>query len=118
MRSPLKLGLLALALAAAGGCATHRNENSLRLPCALFGTTVSPLVGDFGDGVDVSGLKKGTSEEILYFFWPYPNVEVTVGDETLKAAMKNGGLTEMHFADCRIRRYLILTYFSVDVYGR
>lgn len=116
----MKLGLAFLAIALLScGCVSHSDGNSLTLPAAMINVTSAPLGGDFKPVPDVSKLKCGKSEEVMFFRWPYPMIDlVTTGNEALKSAVRNGGLEEVYFADYTQRHYFLVSFFTVRAYGR
>jgi len=108
----------ASALALAGCAVTQNNANSLTLPAAIVNISSAPLSGNLKGDFDLSQLKKGESDEVMFLWWPYPPVIVTIGDETIKSAMKKGGINELCFADYTIKHYLIISHLTVRAYGR
>lgn len=109
--------LLAAVLSVAGaGCQSATDRNSISFvgfPCNF---TTAPLAGDFSRCTDVQGLKKGTSSSVVFFhfYWPL----VTVGDEAVESAMRNGGISELYYADYSSRYFLIAGWYTVTAYGK
>ena len=98
------------------GCQTAASSNSIAFigfPCNV---TTTPLAGDFQKCSDLKNLKKGTSSEVFYFQFFEPIV--SAGDESIKNAMRNGGLKELYYADCSARFFLIVGWYTVTAYGK
>lgn len=109
----LVLPLLAAALA---GCMMPVNRSSLALPGGLVAVCKAPLAGSFQACTGLDGLKKGQATDIVYLQYYIPLA--TAGNATLRRAMREGGITELCYADYSARWYLFFGMYSVTAYGR
>lgn len=100
----------------AGGCMSVRNESSVILPGYLVNVTKGPLTGNFHRCVNTENLKRGKATEVVFFQWEVP--WVSAGDEMLKSAMEEGGITELQYADYSIMHCAIIAFLNVTAYGR
>jgi hypothetical protein len=87
-----------------GGCATSQPVGwavtQVKLPQAL------------GDGAAKQGMKKGVSECKSYL------AMVAVGDASIEAAAKNGGITKIQFVDWDANNILgVIGTYTCTVYG-
>ena len=112
------MALTALLVTALCGCATHRAQDSLQLPAAMINTTKGTVTANFKKAIKTDDLKRGESDEVTHFCWPYPPILVTVGDETVKKAMENGHISELYWADYEINHYVIVASIKVIAYGK
>ena len=104
MKKLVPVVALLLAVAVAGGCATA-------YPVGLLHTGVKlPVTATSNAG---KGLKVGVAEcqSILAL--------VAVGDASIEAAMKNGGISEVHHVDWEAENILgIIGKYKCTVYGK
>ena len=112
--------LLAFALFAvavfASGCASLKDDSSVVMPGYLINVTKGPLTGNLRNGIAAEELKKGKASEVLFFQWYIP--WVSAGNETLREAMEDGGITELHYADYSMVYCLVIAFFNVTAYGK
>lgn len=112
-RFALPVLVLALALA---GCMTPQHCNSLVLPGGLVAVTKAPLAGNLPACTGLDGLKSGQSTDVVFLQYYLP--VATAGNTTLRAAMRDGGIKELCYADYSVRWYLFFGMYSVTAYGR
>ena len=100
----------------ASGCVSFKDDSSVVMPGCLVNVTKGPLTGNLRKGIVAEELKNGKASEVIFFQWYIP--WASAGNETLKEAMEDGGITELHYADYSVTHCLIIAFFNVTAYGK
>jgi hypothetical protein len=111
--------LLGAALVCAAGCRTQLYIAPVRPPPGLLFTQHTvPLTTDF-NRTPVSATKTGSAEAFFILIpTPWVPLDFAFGDASVAKAVKDGGLTEVHFAESTYTQVLgIFGNYEVRVYG-
>lgn len=100
------------------GCVSVKNDRSIVPPPAFISFVKAPLTVP-SEPVSCGSLKRGEAADSIYVWeYLYTRITVTVWNSTLEKAMRNGGLTKLHYADYTMESYLgYVTIFTVTAYG-
>ncbi len=112
MRIALVVALCVFAVAMTGcGYAGFYGAPVVPPPGAIYAEVSAPMTTHFDKTVVVTKSGSAFSESILGL--------VATGDCSLEAAARNGGITEINYADYTIYNILgVYSKFTVTVYGR
>ena len=100
------------------GCVSVKNDRAIVPPPAVISFIKAPLTVP-STSVSCENMKRGEAADSIYVWeYLYTGITVSAWSSTLEKAMRNGGLTKLHYADYTMESYLgYVTIFSVTAYG-
>ena len=109
---------LAASVVLFSGCVSVKNDNSIVPPPALISVVKAPLTMPNGP-IPCHGLKCGVASGSFYIYeYIFTDLSVTIWTATLEKAMRDGGISKLHYADYEMLSILgYVTTFKVSAYG-